>query len=59
MPGTDRGEAHGNPVVYTSAIVTPEVQKLFSGAWPPDAASIVATEHVCGADLVSLAMKAS
>jgi len=58
MPGMDHGEAHGNHVAYTSRIATPETQKLFSGAWPPGAASIVAAEHVCGADLVALMKKA-
>jgi hypothetical protein len=57
MPGMDGGEVHGQPVFYTSRIATPEMQKLFAGAWPPDAASIVAAEHVCGADLVSLIKK--
>ena len=57
MPGMDRGDAHGQPVVYTPLVQTIEMNKLFSGAWPPDAATIVPAEQVCAADLVAL-MKA-
>jgi hypothetical protein len=54
MPGMDRGEAHGQPVFYTPLVQTTEINRLFSGAWQPDAATIIPTEHVCGADLVAL-----
>jgi hypothetical protein len=57
MPDMDRGEAHELPVVYTPLVQSTEMHRLFSGAWPPDAATLVATEHVCGADLVSLIKK--
>jgi hypothetical protein len=54
MPGVDRGDAYGQPVFYTPLVQTTEMNRLFSGAWRPDAATIVPTEHVCGADLVAL-----
>jgi hypothetical protein len=54
LPGMDRGDALGLPVVYTPADQTTEMQKLFSGAWPPDAATLIAAEHVCGSDLLLL-----
>jgi hypothetical protein len=54
LPGMDRGQAHGLPVFYTPAEPTPDMNKLFSGVWPADAAIIIPTEQVCGADLVAL-----
>jgi hypothetical protein len=57
MPGMDDGEVHGQSVVYTPFVQTTDMNKLFSGAWPPDAASIVPVEQVCGADLVALMKK--
>jgi hypothetical protein len=54
MPGMDRGEAHGHPVFYTPLVQTTDMQKLFTGAWPPNSATFLATELVCGADLVAL-----
>jgi hypothetical protein len=48
---------HGQSVVYTPLVQTTDMNKLFSGAWPPDAASIVPVEQVCGADLVALMKK--
>jgi hypothetical protein len=59
MPGMDRGDAHGQSVFYTPLVQTTEMNKLFSGAWPPDAARIVPAEQVCGSDLVALIRKKS
>jgi hypothetical protein len=50
----DRGQAHGLPVFYTPAEPTPDMNKLFSGVWPAEVASIIPSEQVCGADLVAL-----
>jgi hypothetical protein len=54
MAGMDRGDAHGQPVFYTPLVQSADMNRLFSGAWPRDPASFIATELVCGADLVSL-----
>jgi len=57
LVGMDRGDAHGNSVVYTPFEGPPATREVFSGDWPEPEIRMVAAEHVCGADLIALTEK--